>query len=225
MWQFSLFGFPIRVHWIFWLNSALLGGAFYARTPQQIQGVAVWMAMVFLSILIHELGHALVMRRFGDRRVEVVLYAFGGLAIGTAWRSRWEQIMISAAGPALQMAAGGVLWAVNPKLSPFKFFDNSITYSSFSLYAAAAFIFISLFWGALNLLPIIPMDGGRISEAFMGPSRERLADSISLVLACALAVYMLSIGAVFAALFFGMLGWNNWQRLNHRPQVPWMDVR
>jgi anhydro-N-acetylmuramic acid kinase len=67
MLHFTLFGFPIRIHWLFWLNSALLGGAFSARTPSEMQGVAVWIAMVFLSILIHELGHALVMRRFGQR--------------------------------------------------------------------------------------------------------------------------------------------------------------
>lgn len=217
MWQFSLLGFPVRVHWLFWLNSALLGGAFYARSPREMQGVVVWMAMVFLSILIHELGHALTMRRFGDRRVEIVLYALGGLAVGSGWRGRKEQILVSAAGPALQMTAGALVWMLATRFTP----DHAWLLRR----AADSFVFVSLFWGALNLLPIIPLDGGRISEAFLGPSRERLAYGISLILAGALAVYMLTIGAIFAALFFGMLCWNNWQRLNHRPQIPWMDVR
>lgn len=217
MWQFSLFGFPVSVHWMFWLNTALLGGAINARTPQEMQGVAVWMAMAFLSILIHELGHALVMRHFGDRRVGIVLYALGGLATGSGWRSRREQILISAAGPALQMLSAVLVWSLAIGLTP---------ESPWLLrHAAQAFIVVSLFWGVLNLLPIIPMDGGRISESVLGPSRERLAYGLSLVLAGMLAVYLLTIGALFAALFFGMLGWNNWQRLNHRPQIPWMDVR
>jgi stage IV sporulation protein FB len=217
MLQFTLLGFPVRIHWLFWLNSALLGGALGAQTPAEMQRVAIWIAMVFLSILIHELGHALTMRKFGDRRVEIVLYAFGGLAIGSGWQERMQQILISAAGPAAQMAAGLLAWLV---------------YRAFPLegallqFAFGNFIFISFFWGALNLLPIIPMDGGRISEAVLGRSKERLALTISLVTAIALAAYMgLAQGALFATLFFGMLAYNNWQGLNRRDQVSWMDVR
>jgi stage IV sporulation protein FB len=217
MLQFPLFGFPIRIHWLFWLNSALLGGAFGARTPTQFQGVLVWIGMVFLSILIHELGHAFAMRRFGDRRVEIVLYAFGGLAIGSSWRSRTEQILVSAAGPAAQIAVGFLVW----------FLTSSLRVDSLLVkYALGSFVFVSIFWGALNLLPIIPMDGGRISEAMFGPSKERLALTLSFICAVAIAAYMgLLLGQLFAALFFGMLAYNNFQRLNQRPQVPWMNVR
>jgi Zn-dependent protease len=217
MLQFSLLGFPIRIHWLFWLNSALLGGAFSARTPTEMQGVVVWIAMVFLSILIHELGHALVMRRFGERQAEIILYAFGGLAIGSAWRSRREQILISAAGPALQMGVGLLVW----------FLTSSLHLESALLrYAIGSFLIISIFWGALNLLPIIPLDGGRISEAAFGPARERTALGLSLVCAIALTLYLgLLAGQLFAAIFFGMLAYNNWQRLNRAEQLPWMNVR
>ena len=217
MLQFSFLGFPIRIHWLFWLNAALLGGAFTARTPTEMQGVVVWITMVFVSILIHELGHALVMRRFGERNAEIILYAFGGLAIGSAWRSRREQILISAAGPALQIGVGLLLW----------FITRSMHLESALLrYAIGSFLFISIFWGALNLLPIIPLDGGRISEAAFGPSRERTALGLSLVCAVALALYMGVMGGqLFAALFFGMLAYNNWQRLNRSEQLPWMNVR
>jgi hypothetical protein len=69
------------------------------------------------------------------------------------------------------------------------------------------------------------MDGGRISEAAFGPAKERLALTISLVCAVALALYMgISQGQLFAALFFGMLAYNNWQRLNRAEQLPWMNV-
>ena len=217
MLQFPLFGFPIRIHWLFWLNSALLGGAFTARTPTEMQGVVIWIAMVFLSILIHELGHALVMRKFGERNAEIILYAFGGLAIGSGWRSRREQILISAAGPALQIGVGLLVW----------FVARSVRIESILVnYAINSFLFISIFWGALNLLPIIPLDGGRISEAAFGPPRERTALGLSFVCAVALALYMgLLNGQLFAAIFFGMLAYNNWQRLNRAEQLPWMNVR
>ena len=217
MLQFSLFGFPIRIHWLFWLNTALLGGALQAQTPEQMRLVAVWIAIAFLSILIHELGHAFVMRRLGDRRVEVILYAFGGLAAGSSWRSRREQILVSAAGPGAQMLAGLLVWFMALSLPPGPLLVR---------YALGNFLFISFFWAILNLLPVLPLDGGRITEAVLGPSRERTTLTVSLVCASGLALYMLAYqGQIFAALFFGMLAYNNYQALNRRPEVPWMSVR
>jgi hypothetical protein len=56
MLRFTLFGFPVLIHWMFWLNAALMGGALSASSPEQLRGLLGWMAAVFLSILIHELG-------------------------------------------------------------------------------------------------------------------------------------------------------------------------
>lgn len=217
MLNFSLLGFPVRVHWLFWVNSALLGGALSASSPAELREVLLWMVAVLISILIHELGHALMMRRFGDRRVEIALYAFGGLAMGTVPQTRGRQVAISAAGPLVQIAAGALVWmAVG-------FADLSHPLIRSAIFS---FVFVSVFWGALNLLPIIPLDGGRIFEAIAGPSRIRTTLWISLSCAVILALYLgLLVGALFAALFFGLLAYNNWQRLNQRAQVHWMDVR
>jgi len=218
MLSFSLLGFPIRIHWLFWVNSALLGGAITASSPTQIQGVLIWMAVVFVSILIHELGHAFVIRRFGDRRVEIALYAFGGLAIGSVPHTRGGQVVISAAGPLVQIAVGALVW--------FVFAREGYLTNQLIRYAIYSFVYVSVFWGALNLLPIIPLDGGRIFEAVVGPAKVRTALWVSLVCSLALAVYLgLHVGALFATLFFGLLAYNNWQRLNHRGQFHWMDVR
>jgi Zn-dependent protease len=182
-----------------------------------MRGVAMWIGVAFLSILIHELGHALVMRRFGDRRVEIVLYAFGGFAAGSSWHSRREQILISAAGPAAQILGGAIVWLLALSLPPGP---------PLMQYAIGSFLWVSFFWAFLNLLPVLPLDGGRITEAVLGPQRERTTLSISLVCAGALAIYMLAVqGQIFAALFFGMLAYNNVQALNRRPEVPWMNVR
>ena len=217
MLQFSLFGFPIRVHWLFWLNTALLGGALQAQTPEQMRLVAVWIAVAFLSILIHELGHALVMRRLGDRRVEIILYAFGGLAAGSTWRSRREQIWVSVAGPGAQILVGLLVWLLALSLPPGPLLVR---------YAIGNFLFVSFFWAVLNLLPVLPLDGGRITEAVLGPARERTTLNVSLLCAAALAFYMIAVERqLFAAIFFGMLAYNNYQALNRRPEVPWMNVR
>jgi Zn-dependent protease len=137
--QFNLLGFPIRIHWPFWLTAALLGGALHAQTPAQIQRVFIWIVLVLVSIIIHELGHALTMRRFGDRRVEIALYALGGLAIGSSnHRTRLQQILISAAGPAAQIAAGLLVLLIYQSFPPSPGLINR---------AYQDFFFISFFWG------------------------------------------------------------------------------
>jgi len=165
MLRFSLFGFPITVHWMFWLSTALLGGADGARNTAQMHALVAFMLAAFLSVLIHELGHASVMRKFGDRSVQVVLYAFGGYAQGSRWFSRWEDILVTAAGPGLQIAAGlAVYFAMGIWQPP----------SAWLVYLGVQFIFVSIFWALLNLVPILPLDGGKLCSAITGKPRLAL---------------------------------------------------
>jgi stage IV sporulation protein FB len=214
--RFTLLGFPILVHWMFWVNVALLGGAIDANTPGKMQGLLGWVVAAFVSIVIHEMGHALAMRKFGDRQVGILLYAFGGLARGSRWLSRKEDILVSAAGPALQIAAGFAL-----ELLLTSWVTESIFLGSF----VGSFIYVSIFWALLNLLPIQPLDGGHICRAFLGGGRLRISLIISLVCAVGMALYALQKGNIYQTLFFGMLGFNNWKELQGEPQVPWMEGR
>ena len=126
--HFSVFGFPVRIHPLFWLVGMLLG--FSGGKDAGIH-LLIWFVAFFSSILIHELGHALMIRRFG-RPAHIVLYAMGGLAIegrpsagfGSPWsfdsytgfqprqRTPVEQILISAAGPGIQFLLLGLIVAV-----------------------------------------------------------------------------------------------------------------
>lgn len=239
MLRFTLFGFPILIHWMFWLNTALMGGALTASSPEQLQSLVGWVMAVFLSILIHELGHAMTMRNYGDHRVGIVMYAFGGLAQGSKRLTRNEDLLVSAAGPALQIVVGlAVGWSLTlwPLSSPWL----SETLDRFTV--------VSIFWALLNLVPVLPLDGGRLCAAYLGASRFRQALTISLVSAVVLAVLSVSSdlwrelqdtvlrlldihagtrvgGGVFTLLLFGMLAWNNWKQLRNEPQIPWMNAR
>src|SRR5580765_3725125 len=126
--HFSVLGFPVRIHPLFWLVGILLG--FNGGKDAGIH-LLIWFVAFFSSILIHELGHALMIRRFG-RPAHIVLYAMGGLAIegrpsagfGSPWsfdsytgfqsrqRTPGEQILISAAGPGIQFLLLGVIIAL-----------------------------------------------------------------------------------------------------------------
>ena len=216
MLRFRLFDFPILVHWMFWVNMALLGGAIGADTPQEMQALFGWVGAAFVSIVIHELGHAFAMRHFGDRQVGILLYAFGGLARGSRWLGRMEDIIVSAAGPAVQIAIG---FALKFLLSGWE--TESVLLGSF----VQAFIYVSIFWALLNLLPIIPLDGGHICRAFLGSARVRTALVISMVTACGIGLLTLSSGSLISTLFFGMMAFNNWKELKGQPQVPWMEGR
>ena len=74
--HFSLLGFPVRIHPFFWLTTVLL------CMHGQVEPIffVTWVVAVLVCILLHELGHAVVMRAFGYD-ASIVLYSFGGLAI------------------------------------------------------------------------------------------------------------------------------------------------
>ena len=102
--NFSLFGIPVRVHPFFWLITLFLG-PIRSQRPDILYAVLAWILAVFISILIHELGHALVQRAYGYRPW-ITLYGLGGLASydpAAVYQPRGSptvrQILISAAGP------------------------------------------------------------------------------------------------------------------------------
>lgn len=214
--RFQIFGFPVVIHWFFWVNCALLGGAIGADSPQRMQMLLGWLLVAFASVLIHELGHAFAMRHFGDRQVGILLYAFGGLARGTRWLSRQEDVIISAAGPFTQLAAAVVMWWVLDAWKP----GSPLVY-----YTLRSFQHISIFWAVLNLLPIIPLDGGHISKALFGPMRQQMALKLSLVCAVIMALYAIQHFGLISMVFFGLFAWNNYKELRGEPQVQWMAGR
>jgi Zn-dependent protease len=113
--RFSLFGVPVRITPFFWVAAFLLGMGLTGNDPALI---LMWIVAVFLSILIHELGHVAAYHFYGMRGY-VVLYHFGGLAVrsdGSSYFSSFDsfrysrgvmrpqqQLVISAAGPAAQL--------------------------------------------------------------------------------------------------------------------------
>lgn len=206
MLRFTLFGFPIFIHWFFWLNAALLSGHLGASSPEQLQALAIWIAAVLVSIIIHELGHAFTMRHFGARP-HIVLYALGGLAIPDRIFRRGQDIVVSLAGPLAQIAVGvGAMLLL--QLSS----GGDIRWLQVFL---ADFIFASIWWGMFNLLPIFPLDGGHVMNSFLGPRYYKTTMWTGAILAGLVGFYLFDrTHSLFNLLFFGMLAWQNIQRAN-----------
>ena len=246
--QFRLFGFEVRVAWGFWIVAAILGwdwSRWVDRLDMDSPGAAVlliiWIAAVFASILVHELGHSLAMRWFGiDSRI--VLYHFGGLAIPdsfTSWRGArirrvgpLEQIIISAAGPALQLALGIAVWvfalAMNIRLAETdtinwllrtNFGAEAELPTSAALYGVlSALVWTSVMWSVFNLVPVLPLDGGQITLNALHLSKlrdaQRTTHIISIVAAGLLGLWFMQRGSMTGVMFF-LFAASNWQAMQY----------
>jgi Zn-dependent protease len=228
--RFWIFGTHVRVHPLFWLMSAIFGWSFLRLGFQYL---AIWIVCVFVSILIHELGHIFMGRLFGSEG-HIVLHSFGGLAIGSNdLSSPWKRIAVSAAGPIAQLAIYGLLMVIPPDRLP------PSPYAIFTLYCLMA---INWYWPLLNLLPVYPLDGGQIVRDFLGifvPRRAlRASLLISATVAGLIALNSLSAnyggpripwvytGGMYTAIFFGFMAAANVQALSQEMERNrWVDDR
>lgn len=203
--RFSLFGIPVRVHPFFWLTLAIIGGALWADSPEAIFRILLFLLAGFISILVHELGHALTARKFGARS-EIVLQAFGGYAAYSGVRmTRPQSFMITAAGPAVQIVLGLAVLIAIPNLPELN--QNA-------LYFLLVLYWISLVWALLNLLPVLPLDGGQMLNAVLGPERIKTTLWVSLIVAATAGLLLfLLFKSILALIFMGMFAWQAWQAL------------
>ena len=209
MLRFRLFGFPVTVEPWHWAILAFIGGGLGIRVREDLLPVILFMVAGFVSILIHELGHAFMSRLFGCRHVAIVLHGMGGVAISQGARfNRGQDILVSAAGPGLQAFCGGVALVLLLTHS----FDGP---AASLLYA---FVGVSLFWALLNLIPVHPLDGGQILREVLGPRRIQLTLKISIVVAVIVGVPMfLLTSSLLFPIFLGLTVWQNYKMLGRLP--------
>ena len=221
--RFRLARFPVRVHPFFWLTT--IGLSLRARrSPLEI---AIWVLVVFVSILVHELGHAIAFRAFGVPS-HVVLYGFGGLACPEAplRRAWWRRVIVSASGPGAGFVLAGLVTLALRFAPPIGSEPLAVLVSDL--------MFVNVAWGLVNLLPIHPLDGGDISLAVAervdpasGATRSLW---LSIVVASAAAIVgFVHYEDVFLLIFFGYLAVMSWQALRARggslPVIRWKKAQ
>jgi stage IV sporulation protein FB len=201
MLRFSLFGIPVTIQWMFWVVLAVLGPINALGRPNALMNLGLWVAVGFVSILWHELGHCFFQRKFGASP-EIVLYGGGGVAIPHGARfTRGQSLIIAGAGPAFGLA----LWLATALLIQ-HFPPQTVTMYRVARYVA----WINLVWSLVNLLPVLPLDGGRIMEALLN-GRIRVVAAIGAAVAVLAAVASFLIGQLYMAIFFGFFAWQNVQ--------------
>lgn len=188
-----LFGIPIKIH----VTLIALIAVLFLLAPAPGAGVRGIFAIVLLfgSVLLHELGHALVARRYGVRTREIVLLPIGGAALLVEHpREPMHELWIALAGPAVSLLLAGL-----------GFLGGLIT----PLVALADLVFINLAIGLFNLLPAFPLDGGRALRALLArwmgnPRATRVAARIGRLIALGLFAVAVAYGQLvlgFIAVF------------------------
>lgn len=243
--NFTLVGFPVRIAWTFWIGAVVIGHSFASSidmmtgelSPGLFPLLALWTGCLFLSILIHELGHAVAFRYY-DQESSIVLYHFGGLAIPSSIRrsgggivdtfshhrsTQWSELVIALAGPVAQIGSALVLaafvafsgYAVNaftmmpwPLNGLSEWFTGNRIESVGVMAAILFYVFPSVLWALLNLLPVFPLDGGRVMRSIVLLTGDD-GDTwlwISMLSAVAVALYAISSGGqpILGLLFFSL---------------------
>jgi Zn-dependent protease len=235
--RFNLAGFPVRVHPLFWLIALLLGAG--SGDPLQI---LIWVLAVFVSILIHELGHALAFRRYGLSS-QIILHFGGGLTVpeSTLWGSRWanvalgpnEQIFISAAGPGTGFLFAAVIIGGVLLVGGSIFTTRLLGFLPLPIFASIPFggqilgafvtslLWVNIFWGLINLMPVYPLDGGNIARYILlqvdpvnGVRKSLWVSVIAGGLIALIAFFLLH--SVYMAILFGFLAFQSYQSLQGR---------
>lgn len=220
--HFRLFGFPVRIHPMFWVVSLIL--AMQGSEKADPQFVAIWVAVVFVSILMHEMGHALMQQYFGGHPW-ITLYSFGGLAsCNDCDRRPRSQILISLAGPFagffLAAFIVSILFAAQ-HIVAIQFGWNPIVWLPFESRIADiviwSLLYVNIFWGLVNLLPIYPLDGGQVSRQLFLMWNSSTGTLRSLELSAGAAVLVAGYAILksdwYVALLFGFLAYGNFQAI------------
>jgi membrane-associated protease RseP (regulator of RpoE activity) len=232
--RWQMFGIPVRVHPFFWLVILLLG-------PKSPGAAILWVFAAFISILVHEFGHALTAKAYGSS-TEILLYSFGGLAfhhLPSAWVG--PRIIVLLAGPGAGFLLAALIWIgastmLGPPDHTFLEFLTGHWISFGDEQGTRLEIFIELmlriniWWGILNLLPVNPLDGGQIARTYLTwifPTKgDFWAGQLSIATAIGVVVFALVLQDWYLALLFGLLAFNEFQRLQavrQRMQEPRWD--
>lgn len=161
------------------------------------------MVAVLISVLGHELGHAGAARFFGSRAA-ILLHGMGGLTqYSGAGFTRRQNIVVSLAGPAV----GLVLFVVFQTVAVFLFLPEQAIVTGLVTMG----LWVNLVWTVLNLMPVLPLDGGQVLRDVLGPQQMRVTCGIGAATGAILCLVGILYGQIFAALIFGYLAWQNWK--------------
>lgn len=183
---------PLIIHPFFWITAALIGWL----NSRSMMGTFIWMGIIVVSVVVHEFGHALTAKAF-KQKARIQLIALGGLTSFEGPKLKyWKQFLITLNGPLF----GFGLFLVATALLDFSWPPLFMKILKVTQIA-------NLFWTIINLLPVLPLDGGQLLrialEGMFGVAGFKASLLIGAILAGLIALYFFLIQAILVgALFF-----------------------
>ncbi len=189
---FTVFGIKVEVHATFLLLLAFFCWQGYLAAGYTGMFAAfVGLMLVFTSVLLHEFGHCLTAMEYGIHTPRILLLPIGGMAMmNRIPRRPSAELAITVAGPLVNFVIAGVLyaWVGSPRGG---WLDAFFTFTWHGF--AYALIYYNIFMGLFNLIPVFPMDGGRIFRALLA-MRMSYLDATRIATYTAKAIIVVGIG-------------------------------
>src|SRR5665213_2090535 len=212
-----IFGISIDLDYswflVFGLMTWILATSYYPAEFKNWSVAEYWFmgaftaVMLFVSVLLHELGHSIVAKRYGIPVPRITLFVFGGVSqIATEPTSAGAEFWIATAGPAVSFVLALIFWELRPLLV-----------SSGPLLAVVKYLaLLNLVLGIFNLVPGFPLDGGRVFRSILwGITKDfRRATAIATVTGRIFGYLFIFYGVgqaisgnVFNGLWIAFIGW------------------
>jgi Zn-dependent protease len=160
------FGIPVYVSPTWFVVALLITYVFAPSISARLPGIGGWAyavsfafaVLLYLSVLLHELSHSVVAQHFGLPVRRITLHLLGGVSeIAGEPATPWRDFLVAFAGPATSLVVGGAGWGV-VRLLP----EDTV-----AAVLLAALTVANLLVGVFNLLPGLPLDGGRVLQALV----------------------------------------------------------
>ena len=163
-------GIPIRVHWTFVLLIGFVVLVDWDAGRAAVVAGLLWIAALFGSVVAHEVSHCLVARRRGATVIDILLLPIGGLSQLEAMpEAPTDELAVAVVGPLTSLGVGAAAMviglAAGARVWPPTLFAGSWW---------ARLAWLNLLLGVFNLLPALPMDGGRVLRAALAGRRSKL---------------------------------------------------
>ena len=233
MLDFKLFKIPVRIEPWFWLMGFFLGGGLGITSREDFLMILLWIIVLLVSILVHELGHALTSRKMTGVTPSIKLWGMGGLAYPNTQLNQKQSFWVTWAGPLAGLGFFGLIVltcctvygiAVGTDLTMFLLFPstgiNRETFTALAemnkpvLFMLDKLLWVNLWWSLINLLPVFPLDGGQIYASIEKSPKKVLIVGIVTGALVAIAGFFI-LHRIFIAILFGYLAFQNYKRLQH----------
>lgn len=198
------YGTEVQIHWTFFLLviwivlSEILSGSSVDRVLFNLQFILA----VMICVLLHELGHVFVAKKFGIKTRKMVLLPVGGIStVEKPTNSPKEEFLITIAGPLVNLIIAIILFFAIP-VTDYVSLNLGEYFTALNDFSARTFLFflfiVNLALAVFNLIPAFPLDGGRLLRAVLDIKLTRVkATRVATTISHIIAVILLMVGLLF----------------------------